>query len=565
MNSSQLAGDLAAFVRARKALFFVQSQEEGRVERSIVEALASSGYRVLFWDAVRGAVELDGSQPVLYRKRAEDGTLVVVEGQTITLDVKATRQPPQILDVIERERKRAIDAATKSREVAQPIEGVERIVWVLRDYEPYLKDPGIRRYLRNLAETLSLAPREGAHAIVVLTTSQDVPPDLADAAVVVKWSLPDRAELAAILTATIRGLPKDKQEAAAPNGTREAAIEAAVGLSANAAATIFKKSLVTRDAKIDPVLVATEKKRVVNSAKGVEWTDPDPRGLDAVGGNENLKGWLVSRKGAFSEKAREFGLAVPKGFIFVGPPGNGKSLVAKAVAAAWGVPLLRLDIGACKGSLVGQSEQQIRAAFSLAETIGRCVLLIDEIEKAFAGAMGANDGGVSSDALGTFLTWMQERKSPVFVVATANDVTKLPPEMLRKGRFDVVWCADLPTLHEREEILQVALKQAKRTLSDTDVRVVAGACVDFAGVEVFSLVEEALVTAFADGMREIRAEDLLVAARAVVPLSRTMGPQIRALREWGKLNARPASKLEVASSIVVHGGDGGGELDLEKN
>jgi SpoVK/Ycf46/Vps4 family AAA+-type ATPase len=260
---------------------------------------------------------------------------------------------------------------------------------------------------------------------------------------------------------------------------------------------------------------------------------------------DHLKAWLGARQGAFTERARAFGLPSPKGMFLVGVPGCGKSLLAKATATAFSCPLLRADFGGAQSKWVGESQENIRRVFKLAETIGKCVLWVDEIEKALAGATsGAADGGVSADALGAFLSWMQERRGQVFVIATANDVSKLPPELLRKGRFDEMFFVDLPSKSEAREILSVSLRKFGRDPSSVDVNAVAAACEGFTGSEIDAIIPDALFTAFADGERALTTDDLLTAARAVTPLSRTAADKINGLREWSKGKARPASRLD---------------------
>jgi SpoVK/Ycf46/Vps4 family AAA+-type ATPase len=208
--------------------------------------------------------------------------------------------------------------------------------------------------------------------------------------------------------------------------------------------------------------------------------------------------------------------------------------------------LLRCDLGGAKSKWVGESEANIRQVFAVAEAVGRCVLWIDEIEKALGGATGgAADGGVSSDALGTFLSWLQERKGSVFVIATANDVSKLPPELLRKGRFDEMFFVDLPTLAERREILTVTLRQYARDAATVDVAKIAGACGDFTGSEVAAIVPDALFAAFADGERALTTDDLLGVALSIVPLAKTASEKVKALREWSNGRARPSSLPEI--------------------
>jgi ATP-dependent 26S proteasome regulatory subunit len=417
----------------------------------------------------------------------------------------------------------------------------------MRDLPVWLAGPPgavVLRALRNLARFLPAMPRDRAQAIIVLTPSAEVPPELAGHATVVEWPLPDREEIAAIYDAQLEALPDEMRATASPNGTRDAAIDAAVGLNGTEVGACYAKSLV-QQRRIDVPVIVAEKKRVIARERVLEWFDPLPGGLDAVGGLDALKEWLKSRAMAYSPKAREYGLPAPKGALVGGVPGTGKSLTAKAVAAAWGVPLLRLDLGAVKSKFVGESEANLRRAFRTIEAIGRCVVWIDEIEKALQGATsGAADGGVSSDALGALLSWMQERKSEAFVIATANDVEALPAELLRKGRFDENWWVDLPTAVERSAIIKVSLKQYKRSADGWqagEFLKLVDATDGFTGSEIAALVPDAMFAAFADGGRELAVGDLMRAAGTVVPLAKTAAKRIEALREWAKGKMRPAT------------------------
>lgn len=510
----RMAAEVGALLKARNSFLWVVTPEEGRVERALIGAAMAKGvdYPVRLWDCIAGVVDPMGKDiaPNAPSRPAQD--------------------PAQVLNFIRDTR--------------------ERSVWILRDLHKWM-DPTVLRSLRNLAKSLPKFKRPEARAIIVLSPSADVPPELQDHAIVIKWELPDRAEIGNIFDGLMKGIEPEAAEAIIASGVREAAIEAAVGLSAEAAASCFAKSLVTQGRKIVPGVIAAEKKRVISKEKGIEWFDPDPRGLDAIGGLENLKAWLTLRRQAFSQRARDFGLPAPKGCLIVGPPGGGKSLTARALAAAWQVPLLKIDLGGMKSKWVGESEAAVRSALAVVDAVGACVCWLDEVEKQLGGAtQGAADGGVSSDALGVLLTWMQEHKGGAFVVATANDVTKLPPELLRKGRFDELWALDLPTQKEREEILAVTLKQYKRG-PGVDVREVALKCDGFVGAEIAALVPDALFIAFAEGERELTTEDLLNTAATVTPLSKTAAEKISALREWGKTRARMASKPEVQQQMAI--------------
>jgi hypothetical protein len=499
-RSERAIADVSALLRARNTLLWVTTREEVRVERALIDAAARAKMQVRLWDCASGIVGADGTP------------------------VAAVQDPSAALDYV-RDRR-------------------ERFVLVMRDLHRWF-DPITVRKLRNLARALEAAPPAEMRAVVILTPSSEVPIELAGHATVIDYPLPDRPEIARLLDDVVGAIQDEEVRAgAAANGTRDAAIDAAVGLTAQEAANCYARSLVTTK-RIDPAMVAAEKRRVIAREKVLTWYDPDPRGLDAVGGLDVLKGWLTSRRAGFSAKAREFGVPAPKGCMLVGVPGCGKSLTAKAVAAAWSFPLLRLDMGALRSKYVGESEGNIRKALAVAETVSPCVLWLDEIEKALAGSTGTQgDGGVAADALGAVLSWMQERAGAVFVIATANDVTSLPPELLRKGRFDELFFVDLPTAGEREDVVRAALAQHGRGDADVDAAAVARATADFTGSEIAALVPDALFSAFADGARAIRTDDLVAAARLVVPLAKTAADKIEGLRAWAKGRARPASTPE---------------------
>lgn len=523
-KSQEAAADVTALLRARHPLIWIVTQEEARVELHLFQAIAQAGYKPRTWDVGQGVVMSIGGKPV---------------------DAESA-DPGNMLDRINA-------AALKNP-------GGERGVWILRDFPVWITGPGAARTLRqvrNLARMLPGIQRESAQAMIILSPSGDVPPELAGGhATVIEWPIPDRAEIAAMLVTAIEAnrLPPNQITSA----TREAAIDAAIGLSGEEVESCFARSLVSK--RIDPKAIAQEKKRVVAREGVLEWYDPIPDGMNAVGGLDNLKGWLEKRSKAFSAKAREYGLPSPKGMMLIGISGCGKSLTAKAVSTTWTVPLLRIDLGALKSKYVGDSERNLRKAFDVIKAIGRCVVWFDEIEKALAGAtQGAADGGVSADALGTILTWMQERQGEAFVIMTANDVSGLPPELLRKGRFDEIWFVDLPNAIERVEVLKAALRFHGRDKAKIDLVKVANACDGFTGSEIAALVPDALFAAFDDKAREISTNDLLAAAYALVPLSRTAAEKIKTLRDWAEGRARKAT----SPLAVTRHQSGGRVIDVE--
>lgn len=511
-RGQRVAADIAALLRARNPLLWVVTREEARVEQYLAEAAASAGYALCTWDVAQGACDYLGNK----------------------LQVGS----PDAGDMLA-----AIGARAES--------GTERTAWVMRDLAIWLREmPGAPplRTLRNLVRSLPGADRQRAQAIIVLSTSADLPPELGASATVVEWPLPDRDEIGDILDSAVEALPDDLRARALPRKERDAAIDATVGLSGEEAVACYAKSLVQKK-RIDPAAVVAEKKRIIARERVLEWHDPLPEGLGAVGGLENLKEWLVQRAAAYSPAARSYGLPAPRGALLAGVSGCGKSLTAKAVATAWGVPLLRLDLGALKSKYVGESEGNLRRALRTIEAIGRCVVWLDEVEKAMAGAtQGAADGGVSADALGAILSWMQEREGEAFVFATANEVESLPPEFLRKGRFDEVWWVDLPTAEERAAILKAAIRANGRS-EDVVARVatgkVADACENFTGAEVAAIVPDAMFSAFADQGREITTADLVASAKTVTPLATTAAEKIDRMRKWAEGRARSASRKTV--------------------
>lgn len=551
------AADVAALLRARNSLLWIGTREEARVEGFIVEAAAAAGYKVLCWDIHAGIRDIVGREPK--QKNNPKRALEVGKDSKPCGEIK---DPVEALDAIQWFADRR-DTDENGNEEKDEDKKPQRIVWIMRDLPIWLDGmPGATplRALRNLSKALPGVPRPSAQAVIILTTSTTVPADLSGHATVVDWPLPDRSEIAKVIDAAISNLPDAIREKATTPETRELAIDAAVGLTAEEAASCFAKSLVLSKT-IDPVIVMGEKKRVISREKVLTWHDPIPGGLDAVGGLDGLKSWLAVRKTAYSKDAREYGLPAPKGAVLVGITGCGKSLTAKAVATAWQVPLLRLDLGALKAKYVGDSESNIRKAFKVVETIDHCVLWIDEIEKAMAGSSsGASDGGVSADALGVVLNWMQERTCNAFVIATANDVEALPPELFRKGRFDEIFYVGLPNTEERHGVLKASLIKSGRGDAPIDFDAVVDAANGFTGAEIAELVPTALYVAYEDNAREITTEDLINAAEEVNPVSKTKAAMITKLDAWGKANARSATSQAKAKRTEI---EAGRVLDLE--
>lgn len=515
-RSQEVAAEVAALLRARNPLIWIVTREEARVERYLFEAAIKTKYIPRTWDIAAGVQEYTGKQ----------------------FETAELREPGATLD-------RILKRATE-KEASKTDKGL----WIMRDLPPWISGPGgiiTLRQLRNVARTLPGTPVERAQAVVVLSPSGDVPPELSTHAMVIEWPLPDRDEITGLLDASL-GVMGTRIVLDADK--KNAAVDAALGLSGEEAQACYAKSLV-QVRTIDPVIVSKEKKRVIARERVLEWFDPLPGGLDAVGGLDQLKTWLISRSMAHTPEARDYGLQAPKGAFLAGVPGCGKSLVAKATATAWSCPLLRFDLNALKSKFVGESEANFRKALGVVDAIGRCVVWIDEIEKALQGATsGSADGGVSTDALGALLSWMQERSGEAFVIATANDIESLPPELLRKGRFDELWFVDLPNRVERMAILRAAIRSQGRDANvlRLDLLKVASNTNGFTGAELAAIIPEAMFVAFADGQREINTEDLVNTAATVTPLSETAKEKLTKLRDKAKGRFRSATSRSVTEN-----------------
>jgi SpoVK/Ycf46/Vps4 family AAA+-type ATPase len=331
---------------------------------------------------------------------------------------------------------------------------------------------------------------------------------------------------------------------------RDRLLQAALGLTLGEAENVFAK-IIVKDERLsgdDVNEVLSEKQQIIRKSGLLEYY-ATTECFENVGGLAILKDWLNKRAVAFTAEAREFGLPPPKGILMLGVQGCGKSLCAKAVSNQWQLPLLRFDMGRMFGSFVGSSEENVRRAISVAESVAPAILWVDEIDKAFAGSQGsaASDGGTTARVFGTFLTWLSEKIAPVFVVATANDISQLPPELLRKGRLDEIFFVDLPSKEERAEVFQIHLTKRSRDASQFDVEALVEATKDFSGAEIEEAIISALYEAFY-AQEQLTTEHILAVLGQTVPLARTMAEQIQSLRKWAEGRARDASVARVTQS-----------------
>ncbi len=435
-------------------------------------------------------------------------------------------------------------------EASEKLEGLTRPnpkirVLVLSDFLAiYGGNPLTVRLIREVALQQREEGERFTRLILIESPTTEIPLSLRGDVEVVSPVLPTVAELGEELDLFVEA-QEIKLEG---NGEVRYAIAAAcAGLSRHEAARLFALCWIENES-LDPGWLRQAKARKVSDRLGGALTFESPASAD-VGGLQNLKGWLGSRQAAFgSAKAKAFGLPEPKGLLMLGIPGCGKSLTAKQIARLWELPLMRLDVGKVFGSLVGQSESQMRAAIEAAEACAPCVLWVDEIEKGLAGSggSGSSDSGTGQRVFGTLLTWLQEKEAPVFVVATANKISNLPPELLRKGRFDEIFFVDLPSHSEREEIAQIHLDRRDRELTAKQVTKIATKADGFSGAEIEQAIVSGLFRAFSEGARKLKVDDVLLELEGTTPISKTMAAEIDALKTWADGRARLASATPAA-------------------
>jgi AAA+ superfamily predicted ATPase len=437
-----------------------------------------------------------------------------------------------------------VDTSRKSTTAANdPLEALlaiqelkEKTIVLLRDFHLFLADPN-PILIRQFKDVLQRAKTQNK-TLIILGCRLVLPPELEREITIIEFALPGKPQLNVVLD----GIIESAQLKTIDGEQRDKILDAASGLTTIEAENAFALSVVQSKA-IDPVIVGKEKAQAVKKNGLLELIETKET-LDSIGGLDVLKEWLLKRRHAFSQRAIEYGLPTPKGLLILGIAGTGKSLTAKATAKVFGVPLLKLDAGRIFAGLVGQSESNLRAVIQTAEAIAPCCLWIDEMEKGFSGTKSSNatDGGTSARVFGSFLSWLQEKSTPVFVVATANDVTQLPPEMLRKGRWDELFFVDLPNQAEREAIWEIQIGKHGRAPGDFDLVQLAKATEGLTGSEIENVFIEALYLAFDVG-KEPTDLDIAQVLTEFVPLSKLMAEQIGALRNWAKGRARLATSV----------------------
>lgn len=493
--------ELERFIRARYPILYLVSWEESRVEELLIGLGRRLGKNVFTWSITRG---------------------IAPAGASV-------------------QSKRVLNAST-----ADPVGGLKEVLermdpslYLFKDFHPYLRSPEVIRLLRDLASHLRKSPK----TLILLSPRLELPVELEKTVTVVDFPLPAFVELQAFVSTLASELgEKGRFEVRLEGEARERLVRGLAGLTLEEAENVLAKSVIEHGSLDGAALpgVLEEKKQIIRKSGVLEFQE-SAESLERVGGLESLKAWFRQRRDATSERARQFGLPAPKGILLLGVQGCGKSLCAKAVASAWQQPLLRLDVSRIFSSLVGSSESNVRQAIKIAESVAPAILWVDEIDKAFAGVQSSafSDAGTTARVFGGFITWLQEKTAPVFVIATANNVASLPAELLRKGRFDEIFFVDLPGARDRAEILSVHLIGRRRDARAFDLDRLAALSEGYSGAELEQAVVAGLYAAFAAG-RELSTDDVARAIQETVPLSKTMSEQIDGMRAWAKGRARPA-------------------------
>jgi AAA+ superfamily predicted ATPase len=498
--------ELEILIRARYPIIYVVTWEEERLEQRLLEIAKKRNKTLHVWTCSQGMVQFGA-------ERGKTGS-----GNTC--------DPVSGLDAV--------------------LGHVDPAIFLFKDLHDHLDVRLCVGNLRNIRRLRDVAHalRDTYKTVVMVSPIMKIPVELTKDLAVIELGTPSVDDFNGPLDRIIddvKDQPRIKINL--DDEGREKLVHAARGLTLKEAENVFAKTLVL-DGRLDAddiSVVFSEKQQIIRKSGTLEYYESQEH-FATVAGLENLKDWLSKRSAAFSERASHFGLPAPKGVLLLGVQGCGKSLCAKAAASLWKLPLLRFDIGRVFGSLVGSSEESMRRAIQTAESVAPAILWIDEIDKAFAGTQGSagSDGGTASRVFGTFLTWLSEKTAAVFVIATANDISHLPPEMLRKGRVDEIFFVDLPNEDERREIFRIHLAKRRRDPAKFDLDVLTRLSEGFSGAEIEEAIISGLYDAFSKGT-DLDTATLRAGIAETVPLSRTMSEELGRLRTWAQGRTRPAT------------------------
>jgi len=496
-NQQKIYEELKTLILAEYPIIYIVSHEEDRVIETINKIASNLYKKVYFWDCVNG---LSNSNKQFFDKSSNP---------------------------------------IKAISLAEQMKDDENIIFVFKDLHFYMDDRQVIQALKNLGKDITISRK----TCFIISPVLKVPIELEKDITVFDYPLPDIEYIKSIFDSLCKSVSKNsdivinfsKEE-------EEKLLKSACGLTKIEIENVFSKAIMSN--KIFDVrgidLILSEKKQIIKKSSILEYYDSQEN-ITNIGGLENLKSWISKRTRSFSEEARNFGLPEPKGILLLGVQGCGKSLSAKAISSIWKLPLLKLDMGAIFGKYVGESESNVRKAIKTIESVAPAILWIDELEKGFSGMGNADSHGTDSRVFASFLTWLQEKTKPVFVIATANDVSALPPELLRKGRFDEIFFVDLPTKQERIDIFKIHLLKRNKDVAKFDLNLLAEKSNGYSGAEIEQVIISALYDAF-DENREVELNDIIVNIEKSVPLSVTMKEKIDCLRNWAKSRTVPASK-----------------------
>lgn len=518
MVGSDFLDSFIAIIKARTPLIYIIANEERRVLKFFKHLSVCYGYKGAYWDCYNGIKDVKSDNQLIS-----------------TSDIKDENA---ILDHIIQESR--IDKDNIENLKSKNINGS---FYILFDYNKFISPemslPSTERRLKTLVNEESIS------SVIIVSSSYRIVESLRNSFSIVDFPYPSKSEIKenieALAKATITKIPSIKKDA---EDKEEQIIKACSGIPLNDVKISLSKSIVThKEFNIKSILKEKEQliKKQGNGALTYFNTDLN---YSNIGGMNNLIKYLKDKKIEFSNKAREYGISPPKGILIIGEPGNGKSLICKCIANEFGMPLLSLDIGALYGSLVGETESNLRSIISIAEIVNPCVLWLDEVEKTISQSSTESDGGTSSRVLKTLLTWMQERTKPIYIVATANNYKLIPPEFMRAGRFDETWYVGLPNLQERIQILKAILLKFNKNFDNLDFALVSKITDGYSGAELDKIINYAMSDAFRDNCREVLTSDLVKAAHSFKPLSIMRKEDVSGMKEWARNNCRFASPID---------------------
>jgi len=542
-NMAEVLERLKILINSSTPIVVMETVEEVRAVAFVRSACAELGLPTFEWTIADGLV------------RSGSNAAVGLPGAAASLPLAQSGPSLAARDAaLNRDSEPNAPAIYNTREPVQALATLESMtldgVFILKDFHRHMEDAVIVRRLRDVGQKFSANRR----TVVITAPAITIPPELTSLVEYLEIPLPNQQRLHQIIEETFARMSqsytlKRKLDAVG----LDAMAGNLLGLTEEEAERAVSQALVARYALSPEAVtdVLEAKKELLRHSGMLQFVDVSET-MASIGGLENLKRWLAQRRGAWDEAARAFGLEPPRGMVVLGVQGCGKSMCARAVAGEWKLPLVKFDSSAVFDKYIGETEKRIQKVFQVAESLSPCVLWIDELEKVFAGSgpdSASVDAGVSSRILAAFLSWMQDRKAPVFVAATCNNVTALPPELIRKGRFDELFFVDLPNQAERKAILAIQLARRKHNPAEFDLEQIARAADGYSGAEIDAALQAAMYRSFAD-KQSLTTQSLLQALAVTVPLSTTRAEEIEALREWARSRAVPASLADAKAQAT---------------